>query len=88
MDIYREPVTAKALLIALTVLVVAQVGFTTWFVCMAYTWAGSLNWLLVALSCIYAIKYSLSSAAVAFVVALGGFALVEALRRRNRRDVI
>ena len=75
-------------MVAFAVLVVAQIGFTTWFLYMAYTRADALDWLSVALSCIYALKYALPSAAVTFVVAVGGFAFVEALKRRKRHDVI
>lgn len=89
LHIYREGVTAKALLLALAVLVLAQIGLTAVFSYMAYSWTGGqISWILVGLSCIYAFKYALVSAATAFVVALGGFAFAEALRRRKRHESI
>ena len=82
-DVIRsEAITAKALLIALSALVLVRIGATIFWLVMFYGLAGNhLTWMLVLMSGIYALKYALIASAAAFAIAFIGFALVAVLRR-------
>ena len=85
--VQTEAITAKALLIALSALVLVQIGATIFWLVMFYGLAGNhLTWMLVLMSGIYALKYALVASAAAFAIAFIGFAL--AVLRRDRPSKI
>ena len=83
-----EAITAKALLIALSVLVLVQIGAAIFWLVMFYGLAGNhLSWMFVLMSGMYAMKYALVSSAAAFVVAFVVFVLIAVLRRERPKII-
>jgi nitrogen regulatory protein PII-like uncharacterized protein len=86
---HDEPITVKALLIALGVLVITQVGVTIFYLVIFYGLAGD-HWdaTSVLFSLIYGFKYALITSGVAFVIAVAVFGFREAMRRRKQTKII
>jgi hypothetical protein len=86
---HQEPITVKALLIALGVLVITQVGVTIFNLVIFYGLAGDhLNGTLVLFSIIDGFKYALVTSGAAFVIAVAVFGVREVMRRRKRTKII